>query len=201
MGFDAAAAHGGCRPNVPYLWAGVSQGSLFDGVPRVAAFWALAGRRGPGGAPAVERGRTTWTPVSCQRMLVSARDADGGCRSGHERLRRVGWLMWCHARDARPYLGARGLRRHDGGWGDPERVCGRSFCKRLAGAGRQQGTLGAGRGFTSCGRWRGTGVQSSFAGVQAWSPSARRVWWQRRTSLRATDRVARSEPSRCLSWL
>ena len=81
--------------------------------------------------------------------------------------------------------------------------CGRSFsnrrfhlmelCRGTLGAGRGSSVLGLGNywwvSFQAAGSSSGRG-RLEVGSSRAWSPRARRMWWQRRVILRATDRVA-----------
>jgi len=117
-----------------------------------------------------------------------------------------GWSggVWCAG--ARPYLGARThsvpvvVRSHDDRWGDPhagERPLGLLRPRRGVSAGAG-GWLGAGRREASV-TWAGARTMAgAHTAVRAWSPSERRMWWERRTIFRATDRAARLPPMRSL---
>lgn len=106
-------------------------------------------------------------------------------------------------RDALPYLGARtvvAVRRRDDRWGDP-RGC--SAVARSFRADQRSLTTGTCRELTAGHQLhfghgaRDHGGQAAWA--QAASPRARRVWWVRRASLRATDSAARLAPARALT--
>lgn len=81
--------------------------------------------------------------------------------------------------------------------GVTQRGCGRSFLVGCPAWGRQlQGCWELAAG-SSVGRARRQVLRrrAQAAGARTWSPRLRRVWWQRRASLRATDSSA-SWPSR-----
>jgi len=132
---------------------------------------------------------------------------DRGCGSAvaHDRS----WRGWAWPRVSRgasgapAYLGARPgarVRRQDGDRG-VSTGCGRSF---LVGCPAHRpaatGLPGADRGFIGCsGATRSLGVRGQAAGARTWSSRLRRVWWQRRASLRAIDSSANWPPRRALT--
>jgi len=159
--------------------------------------------------PQRRRGRTTLRPARSGAGWWSTQQWR---RSGHRRALRVdhdGRLGRSVTRCAgSPCLiwvrGSRLTRRHDGRWGGPRR------CARLlilfgttARRGGDRGLPGASRGHqlmwasARTGRHRQAACSTGIdGGAQAASPSSRRVCWQRRASLRATESVGRLPPRR-----
>ena len=109
------------------------------------------------------------------------------------------------ASGAPAYLGARPgarVRRQDGDRGVSTGAAAHSWSAVQPRGPAATGLPGADRGFIGCSgatRSPGGSDDGQAAGARTWSSRLRRVWWQRRASLRAIDSSANWPPRRALT--
>jgi hypothetical protein len=102
-------------------------------------------------------------------------------------------------------LGSSGFRRHDGGSGGPHGMRPHQSCEAVqqtvrCPAGRQAHWWSWPQLISSrASKHTEPHRQTAGTGSQAWSPRARRVWWTRRASLRATEITPRWPSARRLT--
>jgi len=185
-----------------WVWLAFGSIAAFCVGPEPGSRWSARSEARTYDLDAGEDRRIWW--CSTQGPPVSGHgDRRVGCE-GRDRSRCAAspCLIWV--------LGPMAARRRDGVWGEPgDGLRLLILSGTTAASGDDRRIAGASRGHQLNGTRARTGHRSQAAlpfgtglssiSAQAWSPSSRRMWWQRRTSLRATDRAGRLPPSRSLT--